>query len=80
MLEKRYNSSNTYIDTYYIWDTEKKHFVGIIQDHPRYVTHQYFVAWKFENNRFIPNSHQLGKSKTCDTYEEALSYIQEPFE
>ena len=80
MLEKRYNRGNTYFDTYYIWDTEKKQFVGIIEDHCRHVAERYFVGWKFENNKYIPDSHQLGKTKTCDTYEEALSYIQESFE
>ena len=80
MLEKRYDRGNAYFDTYHIWDTEKKKFIGIIEDHCRHVAERYFVGWKFENNRFIPNSHQLGKSKTCDTYEEALNYIQEEFE
>ena len=79
MLEKRYNRGNAYFDTYYIYDTEKKNFVGIIEDHCRHVAERYFVGWKFENNKYIPDSHQLGKTKTCDTYDEALSYIQEEF-
>ena len=79
MLEKRFNRGNAYFDTYHIYDTEKKCFVGIIEDHCRHVADRYFVGWKFENNRFIPNSYQFGQTKTCDTYEEALDYIQENF-
>ena len=63
-----------------MYDAENRNFVGIIEDHCRHVAERYFVGWKFENNRFFPMGHQLGKSKTCDTYEEALRYIQEPFE
>lgn len=79
MLDKRFNCGNAYFDTYYIRDTEKDKFVGIIEDHCRGVAERYFVGWKFNNNRYIPHTHQQGKSKPFDTYEEALSYIQEDF-
>lgn len=79
MLEKRFNRGNGYFDTYYIWNTEKGNFIGIIEDHCRGVTERYFVAWKFENNYFVPETYQHGKTKTCDTYEEALAYVQEDF-
>lgn len=80
MLEKRFNRRNLYIDTYHVYDTERKEFVGVIEDHCRDVSKRYFIGWKFEDNRFIPGSFQSGKTKMCDTYEEALEYIQEPYE
>lgn len=80
MLEARRWSGNAYFDTYYIYDTLNHKFVGIIEDHCRGVMSRYWVGWKFANNCYIPNSHQQGKSKTCDTYEEALEYIQEDFD
>ena len=80
MLEKRFNRGNAYFDTYHIYDTEKKCFIGIIEDHCRSVVERYFVGWKFENNKFLPGACQYGETKDFDTYEEALNYIQEPFE
>lgn len=79
MLVKRYNRGNAYFDTYYIHDTENHKFIGIIEDHCRGVAERYFIGWKFKDNCYIPNGHQPGKTKLCDTYEEALSYIQEEF-
>lgn len=80
MLRKDFNRGNAYFDTYYIWDTEKDNYIGIIEDHCRGVKRQYFVGWKFENNTFIPNTYQHGKTKSFYTYDEALSYIQTNFE
>jgi hypothetical protein len=79
MLEKRFHKGNTYFDTYYIRDTKNDKFVGIIEDHCIGVAEQYFIGWKFKDNKFIPNMHQEGKTKMFDTYEEALNYIQEDF-
>ena len=33
MLEKRFNRGNGYFDTYYIWNTEKGNFIGVIEGH-----------------------------------------------
>ena len=79
MLKKIFNRGNAYFDTYYIRDTEKDKYIGIIEDHCRGVTKRYFVGWKFKDNNYIPNTNQSGKTKTCDTYEEALEYIQESY-
>ena len=79
MLEKRFNSGNAYFDTYYIRNTETDKYIGIIEDHCRGVAERYFVGWKFKDNKYIPNTHQQGKSKMFNTYEEALDYIQEEF-
>ena len=79
MLRKDYRSSNAFIDTYYIFDTEKDHYVGIVEDHHRGVITPYFIGWKFENNHFIPKTHQCGKTKMFNTYEEALDYAQEDY-
>lgn len=79
MLEKIRIKGNAYFDTYYIHDTEKRKYIGIIEDHCRGVRNQYFVGWKFKDNKYIPNSFQEGKSKDFDTYEEAFNYIQEEF-
>lgn len=80
MLEKRFNRGNAYFDTYYIRDTENDKFIGIIEDHCRGVKRRYFVGWKFKNNHFTMFPNECGKTKTCNTYEEALEYIQENFE
>lgn len=79
MLQKVFIKQNPYFDTYYIKDTEKDQYVGIIECHCRHVAERYFIGWKFPNNHFIP-SVSLGKTAMFDTYEEALNYIQEPFE
>lgn len=79
MLEKRFNRGNAYFDTYYIYDNENNKFIGIIEDHCRGVLERYFVGWKFENNTYIPDTHQSCKTKSVDTYEEALIYIQEDY-
>ena len=78
MIEARLNHRNAYFDTYYIWDKAADNYIGIIEDHCRQVAERYFIGWKFENNKFIPNGN-CNKAKTAmfDTYEEALSYIQE---
>ena len=79
MLRQDYIKGNTYFDTYYIRDTEKDKYIGIIENHCRGVKKEYFVAWKFKDNEFIPNTFQSGKTETFDTYDEALNYIQEEF-
>lgn len=79
MLRQDFNRSNAFFTTYHIYDTEKNKYIGIIEDHNRGVTHQYFIGWKFENNTFIPGTFQHGKTKMFDTYAEALQYIQEDF-
>lgn len=79
MLKKIHDRGNAYFDTYHIKDEENDKYIGIIEDHCRNVKERYFVGWKFKNNHFIPNSFQEGKTKSFDTYEEALSYIQEAF-
>lgn len=79
MLRQDYNRQNAYFTTYHVYDTEKKKYVGIIEDHDRGVKHRYFVGWKFENNTFLPGSFQPGKTKSFDTYAAALEYIQEDF-
>lgn len=79
MLRQDYNRRNAYFATYHIYDTEKKKYVGIIEDHDRGVKHRYFVGWKFENNTFLPGSFQPGKTKSFYTYAAALEYIQEDF-
>lgn len=80
MLQKRFNRGNAYFDSYDIWDTEKEHFVGVVEDHCRDVVERYFVGWKFQDNLYIPGRPRPAKTKMFDTYEEALDYIQEPFE
>lgn len=79
MLKKQFIKGNAYFDTYYIKDTTRDKYVGIIEDHCRKVNGRYFIGWKFRNNTYIPGIHQQGKSGMFDTYEEALSYIQETF-
>jgi hypothetical protein len=79
MLRQDFIKGNAYFDTYYIRDTEKDKYIGIIENHCRGVEKEYFVGWKFKNNEFIPNTFQLGKTGTFDTYEKALNYIQEEF-
>ena len=80
MLRKDFNRRNPYFTSYYIFDTEKGHYIGIIEDHDRQVKHRYFIGWKFENNKFFPNSYRKGKTKMFYSYDEALQYIQEPWE
>lgn len=79
MIRQDYNRRNAYFATYHIYDTEKGHYIGIIEYHDRQVKRRYFVGWKFENNKFIPNTYQTGKTRSFYTYEEALNYIQEDF-
>lgn len=79
MLRQDYNRRNAYFTTYHIYDTKKGQYIGIIEDHDRQVKTRYFIGWKFENNKFIPNTYQAGKTKMFHTYEEALNYIQEDF-
>ena len=55
-------------------------YVGIIQDHCRGIQNRYFVAFKYEGNKFIPHVYQPCKQEFFDTYEEALEYIQEDFQ
>lgn len=74
MLEKVRRGGNYYFDTYYIYDTEKRHYIGILEDHCRGVKHQYFVGWYFENG-FIPDGFQPGETKTFDNEQDALNYI-----
>lgn len=80
MLDKRFHKGNAYFDTYYIYDTEKAKYIGIIEDHCRHVVSRYFIGWKFKNNHFVPYPNVTGKTKMCETYEEALEYIQEDFD
>lgn len=80
MLEKIFNKGNAYFDTYYIYDNEKKLYVGIIEDHCRGVKERYFVGWKFKNNEFIPGTFQPGKTESFKKYEEALEYVKEDYE
>lgn len=80
MLRKDFKKGNAYFDTYYIRDTEKDKYIGIIEHHCRGVVSEYFVGWKFKDNKFIPNTHQTGKTESFDTYEDALNYIQGEFE
>lgn len=79
MLRQDFIKGNAYFDTYYIRDTEKDKYIGIIENHCRGVKKEYFVGWKFKDNKFIPNTFQSGKTETFDTYEKALNYIQEEF-
>lgn len=79
MFRQDFNRRNAYFATYYIYDTEKQKYIGIIEDHDRGVKTRYFVGWKFENNKFISNTHKCGKTKTFNTYGDALAYIQEDF-
>lgn len=80
MLKKIFNRGNAYFDTYWIYNEQERKYVGIIEDHCRGVKQRYFEGWKFKDNHFVPNTYQPGKTKMCDTYEEALAYIQEDFE
>jgi hypothetical protein len=77
MLEKQLNHRNLYFDTYYIRDTSANKYIGIIEDHCRHVQNRYFIGWQFENNHFVPNTHGKGRSALFNTYEEALTYIQQ---
>ena len=79
MLRKDFNRGNAYFDTYHIRDTEKDKYIGIIEHHCRGVVNEYFVGWKFKDNKFIPNTFQTGKTESFDTYEDALNYIQGEF-
>lgn len=65
-----------YFDTFYIFDTEKGHYIGVIEDHDRQVKHRYFVGWKFKDNHFKPHTNQPGKTKDFYNFAEALEYIQ----
>ena len=78
MLRQDYISGNAYFDTYYIRDTEKDKYIGIIENHCRGVKKQYFVGWNFKNKNYIPyiTKYQPCKTETFDTYDEALNYIQ----
>ena len=78
-LKKIFRSCNVYIDTYYIYDDENRKYVGIIQDHCRGTQNRYFVAFKYEGNKFIPHVYQPCKQEFFDTYEEAIEYIQEDY-
>lgn len=78
-LEKILNRNNAFFDTYYIYDTENRKFIGIIEDHYIAVMNRYYISIKYKNNDFIPDSRQIGKPKMFDTYEEALEYIQEDY-
>lgn len=80
MLRQDFNRQNAYFTTYHIYDTEKQKYIGIIEDHNRHVKRRYFIGWKFQNNNFIPGTFQPGKTKMLDTYDDALTYIQEDFD
>lgn len=80
MLRQDFNRRNAYFATYHIYDTENKKYIGIIEHHDRGVKTPYFVGWKFKNNKFIPGTFQSGKTKMFDTYNDALTYIQEDFD
>lgn len=80
MLRKEFNRKNQFFTTYYIYDTDKQKYIGIIEDHDRGVKHRYFIGWKFQNNEFVPNTQQQGKTKTFYNYDDALTYIQGDFE
>lgn len=75
MIRKDFNRQNAFFATYHIYDTHKGHYTGIIEHHDHQVKKPYFVAWKFENNHFIPNTHQAGTTATFDTYTAALLFI-----
>lgn len=77
MLRQDFIKGNAYFDTYYIRDTEKNKYIGIIENHCRGVKKPYFVGWNFKGNKFIPTwTFQPCKTETFDTYDEALNYIQ----
>lgn len=75
MLRPILNSRNAFFDTYYIYDDEKKTYIGVIEDHCRKVARRYYVGWKFKGNDFIPNTFQSGKTEPFYAYEEAINYI-----
>jgi len=58
MLRKDYNRGNAYFDTYHIFDTDKGHYIGIIENHCRGVKNNYFVGWRFKDHKFIPGTYQ----------------------
>lgn len=77
MIKKIPYHYNGYFRTFYIYDTEKGKYIGIVEDHCSQVKTQYFVGWKFENNTFYPGTHQSGKTAMFNSFEDALKYIQE---
>ena len=79
MLKPISNRRGLYFATYYIYDTEAHKYVGQVEDRDNRVVERYFVAWKFRNNTFIPNSNQSGKTKEFYTFEDAINYTKEDF-
>lgn len=75
MLEKVYRSCTPYFDTFHIYDTEKRHYIGILEDHCRGVKSRYFVGWHFDSGIFHPNTAQAGKTKSFNDEAAALAYI-----
>ena len=79
-FEARPHSHNYYFTTFEIWDKQTHDRIGLIEYHGRDVKHPYFVGWKFKNNRYSGFPNEAGKTKDFDNYEDALEYIQEPWD
>ena len=79
MLKAIYRSDNGFIRTYFIYNAEKHEFLGLVECHYR-CKNDYYIGWKFKDNHFIPDTHQTGKTKMCDTWDEAVDFVQEDFE
>lgn len=75
MMRKDYIKGNAYFDTYYIRDTGRDCYVGIIEDHCRGVNSRYFVGWRFKDNHYHGFPNEAGKTAIFDTYEDAANYI-----
>lgn len=74
-MKKIFNRSNQYFATYYIYDTEARHYVGVLEIHDRDVKRTYYVGWRFDGGVFYPGTLQPGYTKDFDTEEEAMKYI-----
>jgi len=75
MLQKIRRSGTPFFDTYHIYDSEKRHYIGILEDHCRGVKSRYFVAWHFEGGIYYPGKAQPGKTKYFEDEDAALDYI-----
>ena len=75
MIRKDFDGRNAFFATYYLFDTDAGHYVGILEDHDRGVRERYFVGWRFDGGKYIPGTHQAGCTRSFKNEQDAVNYI-----
>lgn len=74
-ITKVYKKQNHYFTTYWIYDNEKKTYIGVLEDHHTDVKSRYFIGWHFKSGRYIPNTYQPAETALFETEAAAIDFI-----